>query len=236
MSAQPTLGMARDPEAAPTLLPAPMGDRPPRRPGKPGVPPSSRDSRLPGPNSPGSAWPAARCLPPGRRLPLPSALASSEPASAEPATGGDGGPAGAGGAGTGNPRPLPGLGGRGGARRGGAGAGDGLRLRCPRAGPAPHSGARHPGAPLAGARGSRLTVVAQPRPLPDWSSYLPATRPPAGSFALGLVSYLDIITTAGYTPAIAMRLISRDNGLNSSRSSPSRFQENDGDDKGLRER
>lgn len=148
MSAGQTPGKGSNPEDAPILLPAPMGDRAPTsRPGKPGVPPSSRSSLRPGSTHPWSAWPAARCLPPGRRLPLPSALrlrlgAGGRRSQRQAETAARRARAGRGGAGTGNPRPLPGLGGGGGAgsgrersgrersgREGREGAG--LRLRRP---------------------------------------------------------------------------------------------------------
>nr|XP_045221088.1 translation initiation factor IF-2-like [Macaca fascicularis] len=144
MSAGQTPGKGSNPEAAPILLPAPMGDRAPtRRPGKPGVPPSSRSSFQPGSTHPRSCL-ARGPVPPSRAPPAPPLrppLASGSRRPAEPETGGDGGPAGAGGAGTGNPRPLPGLGGGGGAGSGREGrgretrgSGEGLRLRRPRIG------------------------------------------------------------------------------------------------------
>lgn len=133
LSVQPNLGMASDPEATVDPPPRPHGDRPPLAAREASVLPSSRrDSRRPGPNSPGSVWPAARCLRPGRRLPPPlpsSPRRSRRPRSqrqAETANGTRVGQA------QENP-PLPGLGGRGGAK-GRARCGGALRLRRPPAG------------------------------------------------------------------------------------------------------
>lgn len=84
MSAGQTPGKGSNPEAAPILLPAPMGDRAPtRRPGKPGVPPAAAPSS-PAPLTPGRLGPR-----PGASL--PGAACPSPPPSAcvwEPAAGG----------------------------------------------------------------------------------------------------------------------------------------------------
>lgn len=83
------------------------------------------------------------------------------------------------------------------ALRGGPGAG----ARCGSGDPRPAQPAlQRP--PPRGAAGPSAQIPADggrsaPAPLPDWSSSLPATRPPASSFAPGFVNYLDIITTAG---------------------------------------
>lgn len=200
------------------LLPAPMGDRAPtRRPGsQASLPPAATPSGQP--HSPRSAWPAARCLPPGRRPPLPSPppCASSEPAAAEPATGGDGGPAGAGGAGTGNPRPLPGLGGGG----GGAGVGRGGRgCRVPRR--------RAPGASWARAsEGGLPGPLARARSLPDRLPAGPLGLPPRPVHTGSRVTSTFNDRSSCARQSLWQRFLET-TVWNSSRSLPSRFQDSE---------